>query len=133
MSKLAKATAVAMAAVLMVATTASHAIATQGEPVIAGELNTETDATWFFNTTAIPGCGIGGFFAVVACGGVYAESDGTDIAVSAQHASPGGVAIRGQASAGGTGVKGQNTGTTGIGVWGQTPGTGSAVYGEATG
>ncbi len=133
MSKRATGAVVALAAMLMVAATASQAIATQGEPVLAGELNTETDATWFFNTNTIGGCGIGGFYAVVACGGVYAESDGTDIAVSAQHASPGGTAVRGQASAGGTGVKGQNTGTTGIGVWGQTPGTGSAVYGEATG
>jgi hypothetical protein len=111
----------------------SQAIATQGQPVIAGELNTESDATWFFNTSAISGCGVGGFFAVVACGGLYGEADGSDIAVSARHVSPGGTAIRGQAEAGGTGVFGVNAGTTGIGVWGQTPGTGSAVYGEAKG
>ena len=111
----------------------SQAIATQGQPVLAGELNTETDATWFFNTSAIGGCGVGGFFAVVACGGLYGEADGSDIAVSARHASPGGTAVRGQAEAGGTGVFGVNKGTTGIGVWGQTPGTGSAVFGEATG
>jgi hypothetical protein len=133
MSKRATGIVVAMAAVLMVATSGSQAIATQGEPVIAGELNSETDATWFFNTTAIPGCGTAGFYAVVACGGVHAESDGTDVAVSAEQTSAGGLAIRGVAASGGTGVKGFHTGSTGIGVWGQTPGTGSAVYGEATG
>jgi hypothetical protein len=130
-----KRAAIAVVTILLLAFgfTWSHASAAQGQPVLAGELNTSTDATWFFNTSASSGCGVGGFFAVVACGGVYGEADGTDIAVSARHATAGGVAIRGEAKDGGTGVKGVTTGTTGIGVWGQVPGTGSAVYGEATG
>jgi len=124
---------VAAVALLALNFGASPADATQGNPVLAGELNTATDATWFFNTNAISGCGVNGFHAVVACGGLHAEADGTDIAVRGVNSSAGATAVRGEAGAGGTGVKGSNTGTTGIGVWGATPGTGSAVYGQATG
>ena len=130
-----KRAAIVAFAILIVAFgfTGSQATATQGQPVLAGELNTETDATWFFNTNAINGCGVSGFSAVVACGGLHSEADGTDVAVSGRNDTAGGLAVRGQAQNGGTGVKGVTTGTTGIGVWGQVPGTGSAVYGEATG
>ena len=131
--RLSAAVKVALVAVLAVNFGGSPADATQGDPVLAGEVNTETDATWFFNTNAIGGCGVSGFHAVVACGGLHAESDGTDIAVRGLNSSPGATAVRGEAGPGGTGVRGSNTGTTGIGVWGSTPGTGSAVYGQATG
>jgi hypothetical protein len=111
----------------------SQAIAIQGQPVIAGQVNTSTDATWFYRSTAIGSCGFSGQFAVVACGGLYSQADDSDIAVSARHATPGGTAIRGAAEDGGTGIMGVTTGTGGIGVWGRTPDNGSAVYGEATG
>ncbi len=130
-----KRAAIAFFAILIVVIgfTGSQAIATQGDPVIAGESNYELQQTVFFNSSTIGSCVIPGFSAVAACGGVYGQADGSDIAVSAKQVTAGGLAIRGEAKDGGTGVKGVTTGTTGIGVWGQTPGTGSAVYGEATG
>jgi hypothetical protein len=133
-----KRAAIAFFAILIVVVgfTGTQAIATQGQPVIAGVSNTATATTWLINTNAIP---IGecattgsGQLALIACGTVFAQADGTDIAVIGDQSS-GGTGVLGSAGDGGTGVRGEAPSSTGIGVHGRTPGTGSAVYGEATG
>ena len=108
------------------------AVATQGQPVLAGLENSET-----FGTTI---CRL----ATGTCGGtnsaLYVQTDlesgkavqalaNNGIGVQAFGKTTG---VRGQAAANGTGVFGTHNGDTGIGVWGQTGGVGSAVYGEAT-
>ncbi len=110
------------------------AVATQGQPVIAGVVNEETSSTNFCRSHSTFPC------ASYASGAVGAETNETGgDAVSAYSASGTGVwgsgltaGVEGVASAGGTGVFGHNAGTTGIGVWGRTDGVGSAVYGQAT-
>ncbi len=101
--------------------------ATQGQALIAGQINTETDRTTVSNT------GNGG--AIDAVGGDYG--------LAAVGQSSGSVGIYGRGAAfgikassnadGGTGLLGSNTTDTGIGVHGQVSGSGSGVFGEATG
>ncbi len=110
------------------------AVATQGQPVIAGVVNEETSSTSFCRSHSTFPC------ASYASGAVTAETNEPNgDAVGAYSASGTGVwgsglraGVEGVASAGGTGVYGHHAGTTGIGVWGETAGVGSAVYGLAT-
>jgi hypothetical protein len=101
------------------------AIATQGQPVIAGQNNDETTATRIWNFAVSGHClaetSDGG---LVVCG---EENSGFGIASQGDD-----YGVKGEADEGGTGVFGENNGNTGIGVWGKTGGTGSAVYGQAT-
>jgi hypothetical protein len=85
----------------------SGAGATQGQPVIAGQGNTETDATIVENFEA---------------SGIGMIVTGEDIAL-AGHAD----------AADGTGVFGDSSFATGIGVEGDQSGSGSGVFGHATG
>ena len=131
--RLGAAGAVAALAALIVALSAPQAVATQGQPVIAGQNNTATAETWIWNTALTNGCGFAGSYALVVCGGTYSEAAGTGVGVIGAGRAFGGTGVRGDGPDGGTGVKGSNAGTTGIGVHGQTGGTGSGVYGQATG
>ena len=101
----------------------SFATATQGQPVIAGQINSETRSTVVDNaaafacpsdpaTSGLAACGDRGIEGVGDLVGVYGRDLSTD---------------------GATAVFGQHFGTTGIGVHGQTGGVGSGVYGEALG
>ena len=137
---------------------APGAIATQGQPVIAGVTNTETSETLFHNTPAGVTCTGDAFddAGVVGCGfqgvygegpyGVYGKTQGSgavkgvygETAVASGNGVFGvnnatnGTGVSGLAGFGGTGVFGTHTGTTGIGVHGQTGGTGTGVFGQAT-
>ena len=94
--------------------------AVQGQPVIAGQVNTATALTEVDNT--------GGDH------GLIGRSRGSEFAgLWGINQSANGLGVRGNGGPGGTGVKGLNQGSTGIGVHGIHSGTGSAVYGEATG
>jgi len=128
-------------------------VATQGQAVIAGQVNSATHGTGVYNTeSGFTGCQPGGGSAAgfVACGNIGVQGRGTTTG-------PGGIpgtgidgegsdyGVRGfsttigsdtygveGSSVTGTGVYGHNTGASGIGVYGKTGGVGSAVYGEAT-
>ncbi len=108
------------------------AVATQGQPVIAGAVNEETLSTSFCLLPS-PCLGSNNREAVRGETDVF-----NGIGVSALSTQWTGVdsyglkfGVRGASGDGGTGVYGHNIGTTGIGVWGQTDGVGSAVYGQA--
>ena len=85
----------------------SGAAATQGQPVIAGVLNTATNATLVESSQQ------GGT-------GMIATGDATGLAAVAD-------------ADGGTSVYGLQTNATGIGVEGDVTGSGSGVYGHASG
>jgi hypothetical protein len=154
------ATALGAASALFIAT--PGAIATQGQPVLAGVQNTETSQTVLANTkwvslndcaavnstfaSGFVACGIRGVEGLGTGVGVRGEGDtgvvgsGSDRGVlgsSPIHGVEGngftsGKGVFGQSSTG-TGVFGETTGDSGIGVQGLTHGVGSAVFGEATG
>ncbi len=126
--------AVGVAGALVTLIGSAPAVAVQGQPVVAGGLNLETQQTVIENgiqgncsgpnTDAVEGCGITGVegngftYGVVGDGptGVLGESSVTG--------------VDGETFTG-TGVLGNSSGATGIGVEGQTGGSGSAVYGLA--
>lgn len=96
------------------------AIATQGQPVIAGQPNSATSATTI-NTSGMDH-------------GLVVAGHGNGFAgVSAFDTETNGTGVQGEGGPGGTGVFGSNPFGTGIGVWGRTAGSGSGVYGQATG
>jgi hypothetical protein len=155
-------TATALAAVSALFIATPSAIATQGQPVLAGAQNTETSETVLTNTkwVSLNDCvAVNSTFAsgLVACGIRGVEGLGTGIGVKGigptgvfgsgsdagvVGSSPingvegngftSGRGVFGQSETG-TGVFGEITGNTGIGVRGLTHGLGSAVFGEATG
>ena len=129
--------------------------ATQGQPVVAGVLNTETSATTFHNTDWAAECVPATSVGVFACGntgvagrgaavgvdgrgawGVYGETEGSGNVVGVQGftASAQGTAVRGENSAAnGTGIRG-NGGTGGTGVHGAHFGdAGIGVQGQGFG
>jgi len=129
---------------------APGAIATQGQAVIAGQVNTETAGTVLENTThtdlftVCPNPGSNADDGLAACGNdaimafgdhIGLRAHARDIAVRANGLFTGVLAdgvnfgVRAQSSH--TAVFGFHQGDEGIGVWGQTNGTGSGVYGEA--
>ena len=152
--------ALAAASALFIAT--PGAIATQGQPILAGSQNTETAQTVLANTkwvslndcaavnstsaSGLVACGIRGVDGFGTGAGVRGEGNtgvvgsGSDAGVrgsSPIHGVEGngftsGKGVFGQSSIG-TGVFGETTGDFGIGVQGLTHGVGSAVFGEATG
>ena len=142
------ATALAAASALFIAT--PGAIATQGQPVLAGSQNTETYETLIVNPAwgvSLADClasdGPTYPYGLVACGLDGIVGRGWSAGVTGEGTrSASGIGVFGRGSefgvkgypsrTGGTGVFGGTTGSTGIGVWGQTAGTGSAVYGQAT-
>ncbi len=108
--------------VAFVAGTSSGASATQGQPVIAGQGNTETVSTAFcIGTCAVTNAAVLGLVDDAQGSGLYGRNFGS------------GKGVTGEGGDGGTGVRGFVEGETGIGVNGEVDGTGSAVYGQATG
>ncbi len=107
------------------------AVATQGQPVIAGQVNDETTETVIRNPSfgSSSGCDGGGSRGIVGCGGTGVVGIGGVWGVSGEGETYG---VIGHGASGATGVFGYHAGTTGIGVWGRTGGVGSAVYGQAT-
>lgn len=94
--------AIPLLASALLVTAGPPAAADQGEPLIAGETNTEERATVIVNTSGLDECGPYEFeFALVACGVIGVDAQGTR----------GGVL--------GTGPWGVLGGGTEIGVWGQ--------------
>jgi hypothetical protein len=94
------------------------AVATQGQPVLAGGVNTATAQTVVQNTNTSVFCDQNTVGGLLACGNVGVTGSGTLNGVIGLTDT-------------GTGVFGVNTGLTGIGVEGETDGTGSGVYGDA--
>ncbi len=132
----------AVLAVAVAALTVTPAAAGQGQPVLAGQINTETaDSTVMWNTTFFPGTNAcpgsqGG--GVTACGETGVEGVGTADGVVGTGS---GIGVFGRGptgisgdsdTQGGTGVQGVSTDSSaGIGVEGQSNGSGSGVYGLA--
>jgi hypothetical protein len=138
------------------------AIATQGQPVLAGVENTATSPTLIANTNEVSlnDCEVVNNFVdsgLVACGfhgvsglggptGVFGSGSSAGVFGSGPSRGVLGTSsstgVFGEASGSGRGVLGTssigygvfgtNTGSTGIGVYGKTGGTGSAVFGQAT-
>ena len=122
--------------------TVTPAAASQGQPVLAGQVNTETaDSTAVWNTTFFPGTNAcpgsqGG--GLTACGDTGVEGVGTANGVVGT-GDTNGVFGRGPTGVsgvsdtqGGTGVLGHSTDSSaGIGVEGESDGAGSGVYGLA--
>jgi hypothetical protein len=114
--------AVLVLAVILIVSVATSATATQGQPVIAGQGNSETTSTAFcIGTCAVTNAAVLGLVDDVQGIGLFGRNFGN------------GVGVRGEAGDGGTGVFGVVSGETGIGVNGEVDGTGSGVYGNATG
>jgi hypothetical protein len=113
------------------------AVATQGQAVIAGQLNTSTDTTELWNQTGTDQCGSGGFPGLVLCGSDGLQARSSNVPQFAVIASDGdGVwaagSINGLDGKGGTnGVYGQANNSTGSGVYGQNDGSGYGVAGRA--
>jgi hypothetical protein len=111
--------------------TVTPAAADQGQPVLAGQVNTETSgATVVANTTSFgtgncPESQRDGLF---ACGDTGVEGFGNNTGTFGE--GPTGVWGR-SLNQDGTGVRGESTASTGIGVEGTVNGAGSAVYGLA--
>ena len=102
------------------------AVATQGQPVLAGLNNSETESTRIWNLAP----GGGSCPAETTDGGlIVCGHEDTGFGITGEGGDYG---VRGVADAGGTGLFGSHTGNTGIGVHGRTGGIGSGVYGEAT-
>ncbi len=114
---------------VVVALTVTPAAADQGQPILAGQINTETAITVVTNTASgfgtcpqdagsgMVACGVFGMEGLGVTGGVFGEG-------------PTGVLGRSFDQAG-TGMRGESTAPTGIGVEGDSSGTGSGVYGLA--
>lgn len=119
--------------VAFVAGTGSLATATQGQPVISGAENSQTNGTTICQLSQGT-CGFvnSALYAQTDAAGAKGVVGRADIGVLGD-GSGAGVGVRGEAGAGGTGVFGTHSGTTGIGVNGVTAGIGSGVYGQATG
>jgi hypothetical protein len=101
------------------------AVATQDQPVIAGQDNTETNSTSLCRLSS----GICGFVNAA----LLAQFDGTNgKGLEARANGSGGTGVLSTGGSGGTGVLGSHLGSSGIGVHGRTGGVGSGVYGEAT-
>jgi hypothetical protein len=135
------------------ALTVTPAAASQGQPVLAGQVNTETASTVVANTAADPGdpqCGGATEAGLTACGSTGVEASGTDTGVAGVGTFAGvqgivtsssGAGVFGSGPTGvfgdsaaqsGTGVRGFSTSTlAGIGVEGESDGPGSGVYGLA--
>jgi hypothetical protein len=129
-------------AVVLVGLAVTPAAADQGQPVLAGQLNTETsDSTALWNQSFSTTCSAERATGLTACGDTGVDGYGTTNGVFGFANTTGvGDGVEGQGPTGvfgfspvdgGTGVFGNSEGTTGIGVEGQNNGTGSAVYGLA--
>jgi hypothetical protein len=120
------------------------AVATQGQPVVAGATNTETNSTGFSEDSYSGSCPAFFNVGIVACGQDGAEFDANILGVHAT----GDTAIEGDGGTTGvigqgpTGVEGDATGSKngvyghannsgGSGVYGQNDGTGYGVAGRA--
>ena len=128
---------VSVAAVAAVLTPASGALATQGQPIIAGQLNTETTETLVHNTSQIAACeGQGSGFTgsgLTACGEIGLIGRGTGLGVfgSVGDDSAAAIGVFGMStSVGGLGVRGYHA-DDGAGVSGQAEDGGTGVEGEA--
>jgi hypothetical protein len=137
--------AVVAFAAAMVLSGSGPASATNNQPILAANGNSETFGTTVYNTgtsdpcgtdptfVGLKGCGstglVGnGFIGVFGSGtgtGVKADSAGTGV-----YSYGGNVGVEGTTITG-TGVKGSNAGSTGVGVLGQVYGTGAGMYGVA--
>ena len=130
----------------------SGAGATQGQPVIAGAVNTETSETVLHNTAEAATCGGGPFGAsgLAACGfqgvygegviGLYGSSKGSGAVqgVFGFTDQADGWGVRGRNAGGGVGILGFSNGGAGVRGEGGVGGTGlfgtgsTGVYGEGT-
>jgi hypothetical protein len=112
--------------------TVTPAAASQGQAVLAGQINTETDSTVMSNTSTDPGdfeCSITNGSGLTACGNVGLIGNGSVDGVAGTGVVYG---VLGQTfTPDGTGVRGHSDANTGIGVQGDTNGVGSGVYGLA--
>jgi hypothetical protein len=132
----------AVLAGVVAALTVTPAAASQGQPVLAGQDNTETTATVVANTATDPGdpdCG-GDVEGLVGCGVTGVVGSGTQVGVQGFGSPSTGLGVFGEGQTGidgdsdtqdGTGVLGTSDAPTGIGVKGESNGSGSGVYGLA--
>ena len=114
---------------------APGAIATQGQPIIAGQTNTATNGTVIQNTTeSIPACSNFSSRGLTACGSTGLVAFGTEQGVYAtgQIAVGGQGGIHGVHGSGSTaGVYGVSNTSNGSGVEGDSDGDGNGVFGHA--
>jgi hypothetical protein len=112
--------------------TVTPAAASQGQAVVAGQINTETSGTIMSNTATDPNdfeCQASNGSGLTGCGNVGLIGNGTVEGVAGTGPITG---VLGQTfTADGTGVLGHSDAGTGIGVQGDSNGTGSGVYGLA--
>ena len=132
--------------------TVTPAAASQGQAVLAGQVNTETASTVVANTAGDPGdpaCGATSSEGLTACGSTGVAGSGTNsgvfgrgtiVGVQGESVSASGIGVFGDGPTGvsgdsdaqdGTGVLGSSDAPTGIGVKGESSGSGSGVYGLA--
>ena len=130
----------AVLAGVLIGLTVTPAATSQGQPVLAGQINTETTgSTVVWNTASfLETCSGSQGGGLTACGDSGVEGDGTVIGVQGFGLTTGvyghgPTGVNGESdNNGGTGVLGDSTsGTAGIGVEGESNGTGSGVYGLA--
>jgi len=131
----------AVLAAVVAGLTVTPAAADQGQPLLAGQTNTETNATVVHNTSSGATCtAVSVDDGLETCGHEGLISLGTLAGVEASAASATGYGVFGRgatgvagysAQLGGTGVLGNSTFAQGIGVEGDQSGTGSGVYGLA--
>jgi hypothetical protein len=105
--------------VSQVAFGAPAATADQGQPIIAGQTNTETAVTIVENTSTSG-----------STAGIYADSQGGGFAVSGETGGPAS-AVYGQNDNSGNGVEGVTFGSQGAGVYGENDASGNGIYGHA--
>src|SRR6266571_1732855 len=79
--RISAASAVALTAWAMVVATGSSATATQGQPVIAGQTNMETNETVVENANVIASCGSASFDGFLGCGATGVTGSGSMIGV----------------------------------------------------
>lgn len=131
----------AVLAVVVAGLTVAPAAADQGQPVLAGQINTATATTVVNNTSSSLSCAVDpSLTGLETCGNKGLLSIGVQYGVQARAASATGYGVFGSgatgvagdsAQLGGTGVLGTSNFAEGIGVEGDQGGTGSGVYGLA--
>jgi hypothetical protein len=128
--------------------------ATDGQPVIAGVQNLETQTTQIWNTSSsVTACPLGGTYALSACGAIgvggtgdsygvvgYAKAGDGVLAVSSTNdgvvgttAGSAANGVAGQNTGAGNGVFGDTNSATASGVYGHNSGAGFGVAGRAAG
>ncbi len=115
---------------VLAALTVTPVAAADGQPILAGQTNSESaDATVVQNTSTYPnGCEPFLGYGMVVCGDAGVLGLGSATGVLGE----GLTGVSGQSDTdGGTGVLGSSATSTGIGVEGESSGSGSGVYGLA--